>query len=284
MTIENAERIEELASLLGKIGVQKILLIEETDPQLHSVTRVAGTHTTGWAAATAALTALVSYRLTMKGEEWWDCYARYFTETPMGTTPVDAANAVIDFLEKCPGAVVQREAKKKRIQRVVQGAETELETLLRDPHRILKSGAWLTQALARTLKQKTWNKTIAFAAKMAYYSVRGSLKEPHPAPWDVPIPVDLRISCITYTSGLLEASSYKKILSNPYKAVEAWNKIAVRSGIPPLNLDSLLWLIGWIPRAYKPEKAKRLIAEKLASHLGAYADLIAAALTRRECR
>ncbi|MEM0083322.1 MAG: N-glycosylase/DNA lyase, partial [Candidatus Nezhaarchaeales archaeon] len=68
-----------------------------------------------------------------------------------------------------------------------------------------------------------------------------------------PIPVDSRIAKISWSSGVAEVEDcklrswsdvIKVITSKPRVVQEAWNLIAKRCKIPPLHLDSILWLVG----------------------------------------
>ncbi len=243
----NEEKARKLGRLLYNIGLEKILLLEERDPQLHAISRVSGSTSTGWAAVTASLVGLVSYRLTLKGEEWWSCYGEYFSDQKELSLQ-EAYDKVISFIDECKGAAIQRDAKKNRIKRVFRGAKRALETLYSQPQRILASGSWLLNSYSRALKQEPWRKTIAFSVKMAYYAVRSQQKHPVPAPWDVPVPVDLRVSCITYSSGIVKADDWRDIMRDPRPAIKAWSIVAEESRIPALNIDSLLWMIGSAPR------------------------------------
>ena len=278
----NEDRIEAIARAFAEAGVDRVLRLEESDPQLHAVRRVAEARGTGFAAVTAVLTALVSYRLTMRGEEWWTCYAETLSRGRGRGSLTDAYREVKAFLESCPGARVQRKAKQARIDKASHKARQALERLYHDPAQILSGASWLTAQLAKALGQKPWRKTIVFSAKMAYYAAR-TTTDPTPAPWDVPIPVDLRIACVSASSGLVDAPSYKLLLQRPLPVIEAWNRVAEYSGIPPLNLDSVLWLVGWALRDLPLEEARRVIRDRLKPYLGGSSDSIARELAYRPC-
>lgn len=280
----NEERARRLGRLLYNIGLEKILLLEERDPQLHAISRVSGSTSTGWAAVTASLVGLVSYRLTLKGEEWWSCYGEYFSDQ-RELSLMEAYSQVISFIEECKGAAVQRDAKKNRIKRVYHGAKRTLETLYSQPQRILASGFWLLNSYSRALKQEPWRKTIAFSVKMAYYAVRSQQKHPVPAPWDVPVPVDIRVSCITYSSGIVRADDWRDIMRDPRPAIKAWNIVAEESRIPALNIDSLLWMIGSTPKTSTDlNDMRRQVSGKLYPVLGPRAYDLSRMLIVKPCR
>jgi len=276
-------RARQLGSLLRRAGgVQPVLRLEESDPQLHAVARVAGVDP-GYALLTSVLVALVSYRLAARGEEWWSCYGEYFSERGPVGDPLEAARLVEAFLYDCPAGALQRRAKARRVWRAARGARDALERLAGDPLQILSSGRILLDPLARALGQEPWRKTIVFAVKMAYYTARTQLRDPVPAPLDTPLPVDLRVSCLTVTSGLAPGVSPDRLLRDPRPVLEAWGVVAGESGIPPLNLDSLLWLVGWAARLPDQREAARAIEDRLLPYYGPHASLIARELTRKPC-
>ncbi len=277
------ERAREIGRLLSG-SLDAVLRLEEGDPQLHAVARVAEARGAGVAAATSSLVALVSYRLTMRGEEWWDCYSRYFTSQPPPGNALEAGRLVAGFLDSCRGSLVQREAKKRRVERASRLAADVVDRLLREPWEVLDSASWLITGYARALGQKPWRKTIVFSAKMAYYSARAGLGERVPAPRDAPIPVDVRVSCITYTSRMVEAPGYRAILSNPIPAIQAWNIVSEESGIPPLNLDSLAWLTGWLPRDLGWAEALERLTRLFQEYFGDRGVRLAKLLFSRPCR
>ncbi len=278
--------VVEEAVRLGRAlrgGLPAVLALEEGDPQLAAVARVVESHGAGPAAVTAALTALASYRLAMRGEDWWRCYAEYHSARPPPRDPGEAARLVQGFLNSCPGAAIQREAKARRVARAAEGARAALSRLMKEPHAILESSRWLTEALARALRQEPWRKTIAFAVKMAYYAVRAEAGRV-PGPGDAVIPVDVRVSCLTYSSMIVDAPGYRVLLREPEKVIEAWGIVSHESRVPMIHLDSLAWLAGWAPRDLPLGEAREAIRRLLDPHMPGRAETLAALLARRPCR
>ena len=246
--------LEEVAEALSRVGLEGVLCLEEEDPQYHAVKHVAGRLGPGAAALLGALNALVSYRLAMRGEEWWWCWARTVSSGPVGSVE-EAVRREEEFLLSCRGSIVGREAKLRRLRRAL-AARDVLARLLADPRSVLPSGIWLTGGLARALGAREWSKTIVFAAKIAYYAAR-TIAGRVPAPWDVDIPVDVRVACFLYSTGAVRAGSYRDLVRRPRPAQEAVRSLAIKSGIPPLNLDTIFWRLGWIPRDLPPEEWER---------------------------
>jgi len=263
-------------------GVAPILRLEEGDPQLHAVARVAA-RDPGHALLTSVLTALISYRLAARGEEWWSCYGDYFSSQPPTRDPLEAARQVEAFLYDCPAGALAREAKARRVWRAARGAREPLARLAGDPSLILSTGRVLLDPLSKALGQEPWRKTLVFAVKMAYYTARATLRDPVPAPPDTPLPVDKRVACLTVTSGIAPGADPDQVLRRPQPALEAWGLAAGTAGVPPLNLDSLLWLLGWAPQSLPPREAARAIEERLLPFYGPHASLIARELTRKPC-
>jgi len=54
-------------------------------------------------------------------------------------------------------------------------------------------------------------------------------------------------------------------VSNPRPAQEAWRIVSKNTGIPVVNLDTILWLTGWMPRDLELEEAWRKMEGILAT-------------------
>ncbi|HIC98936.1 MAG TPA: N-glycosylase/DNA lyase [Pyrodictiaceae archaeon] len=128
---------------------------------------------------------------------------------------------------------VQKLNRLKRIARVI-------EDILEQPDRYLDLKL-LIRELAMSLKAKPFEKTIVFAAKMAYYTFKtlgynARLEEV------TVIPVDKRIALLTVTSGLLDTDPKNIVSRYRDTAIGAWREIARLSNIPLLRLDAIVWL------------------------------------------
>ncbi|MEB3779660.1 MAG: N-glycosylase/DNA lyase [Desulfurococcales archaeon] len=281
----NTARVERVAGALKELGLDNILLIEEKlDPQYSVMQTIAKRHGRGVAAVYGALTALISYKLTMPGEEWWSCLAEYLksTDTPAGLDEV--ASGVIGFIDWCRGSIIARDAKKRRISRVVANARHILEEILANPDIVIEEPTRIVNSIAKALGVDAWRKTVVFSLKMAYYAVRrpGSLT---PLEATIPLPVDIRVSCLTYTSGILNAKGYREIQVKQRPAQEAWRIVSMKSGVPPMHIDTIIWLSGRYVREYERDKARLMIASMLGKVVDRKAALrVASELTWRECR
>jgi len=235
----NVDRARRVADAIRGYGLEGILRLEERDPQYVVARRVSRVMGPGRAASLLALVALASYRLAMKGEEYWGCLADLVERE----RPLDVLGAAVLFLRSCRGAVVRREAKISRVQRAYSGARDLFARLEDSPDSLSMLVEPLLERLSRVLRADRRSKTLVFAVKMAYYAVRPpGLRYAYNI--RIPVPVDVRVSCLTYTSGVVEADGYRTIFSHPQAARDAWSLVSSLSGVPELHLDALLWTSG----------------------------------------
>ena len=277
------ERVDSVAKILAEVGMDSVFKIEEKlDPQYPAVRGLAMELGQGVAVVYAVLVALVSYRLAMKGEEWWQCFYDMLSGR-RGDSVRELVDNVVWFLESCEGAAIRRDAKIARVKTVYRRARRLLEKLLVDPEVVLREPDMVAERLARALQVEVWRKTIVFSVKMAYYALGGpsrriKLKS------TIPIPVDVRVACISYTSGVVTARSPEEILRYPKTTQDAWDMVAEFSGIPPLHIDSVIWTIGGGLKGLDLNEARRKIVSILSPVIGiGNSLLIAGEMVWRPC-
>ncbi len=267
-------RAERLGRLLAGIGVETAIAVEENDPQLEAARTIVGVLGASGVAYTVA-NALVSYRLTARGEDYWLEYARYVSRNPPRATSI--AQYVAAFLERSRGNRALLAQKRKRLFRVAR----VLEEIASSPERFRDLG-FLLGALSKALGGRGEEKTIVFAAKMAYYAYR-ALGWRVEGVERVPLPVDRRIAFLTASSKLVPVPCPEKIMG-VYRgaALRAWRVVSMVSGIPLLHLDALLWLpLRGVERIVVEEgleRARRVYASSLARLSGG---LVGEGLTAR---
>ncbi len=281
------ERVRRVAETLGLLGLEGVLRLEEEgDSQRREALRVAEAAGRGPGAVAGLLVALASYRLAMRGEEWWACYGDYMTASLGDAEGLQGVyEEVRRFLLTCKGASIGREAKLRRVSKAFSGARARLEEVYGDPDLLLTSDypSRLLSALMAALSEKRPAKTLVFSVKIAYYHARrpGELA---PLRLEAPIPVDVRVACVTYSSGMVEGPGYRGLVSKPEAAWRAWGEVEMLTGIPMPHLDTVAWLTGWAPRDLGLVEARARIAEALAPYAGLdAARRIAAELVVREC-
>ncbi|MFN4045790.1 MAG: N-glycosylase/DNA lyase [Acidilobaceae archaeon] len=247
----NMERVERVSQLLSNISLEAIVALEDSeDPQFRALKRLSAAIGKGWASVYALLTAVVSYKLSVRGEDWWECMADIIVSRRGGEPPASLDEVVSDlswFIDNCRGSVIGREARKIRIRRVVEGMRGVLNELAWDPEYFYRSPESVVRAVAWVLGSEASRKTVAFTAKMVYYATREP-GEVRVVKAKIPIPVDSRVACASYSSMVVDAWKYTDIIRKPKPAQEAWRMVSENTGIPILNLDTLLWLTGWAPR------------------------------------
>ena len=105
--------------------------------------------------------------------------------------------------------------------------------------------------LARAVGAKPRAKTVVFAVKMLYYSLRAAGFKVRGLPYEIPIPVDFRVSLMTLTSGLIadgaaDFRSEARLLRERGAELvrRGWGLVSELSSVPALNMDVVLWLVG----------------------------------------
>ena len=229
----NKRRVEALASVLRGVPPKALEASEAADPQYQAVSGIVLRHEEKGVAIVVA-NALVSYRLPKHGEDYWMDYRRFWERRPTPTSVDELIEGVVEFLRNMRVAVLeQKVGRLKRARRV-------LEAMLEDPFEYRRL-TLLYDELVKSLHGPRYQKTVAFAAKMAYYAFRalGADVEELEA---IPVPLDKRFALLTATSGLLSYDPdtiYSRLRS---EAERAWRLVADASGIPPARIDTLLWL------------------------------------------
>lgn len=265
-------RVEAVSRALSRIGVESILRFEEElDPQYRVMQSIADLAGRGFAAVYGLLAGVASYRLAMPGEEWWECFGSMIysrrKHSPPGTVE-DVIGDVVWFLENCRGSIIGREAKIARVKRVGSRAQRLLALMARDPRVVIRDPLGVARSLASSLSTDYWRKTVLFAVKLAYYAARprGSREV---LAIEVPIPVDLRVACASISSGIIGgARGVEEIVSKPTLCQRAWSTVSRMSGVPPMHIDSLLWVLGKYLRGQSRERAVSEIAGLLSRVVG----------------
>lgn len=238
-----------MVSILSRIGLDKIMLLEEMDPQYSALKTIRDSLGCRQAYLIAVANALVSYRLSGYGEDYWMETAEYFTRKK------HVSNLREAFMEFLLGSKYNRLLVDKKLERLEKLFASKTFSQLRsNPSSYCRDLYSLCRELARIYGQDTTAKTIVFAVKMYSYVCR--LCEGVPAvDYRIDIPVDKRVVEFTVLSHLVTpgytkttSCSIKKIvdelLSRQRKiVVKVWRLVSKETGIPPLQLDTVIWLL-----------------------------------------
>ncbi len=254
----NAERIEKIAKVLRSIGYGKILLLEENDPQYKAVGRLLYSSMVKDAVAAIVANALISYRLSGEGEKYWSEFSEYFSTRLKGSRQLAMFR---EFLEKY--SKYNRFLREQKLNRLRKFYGSSLYAKLKkDPLHYCDKLNEFNKELASIFKKSSYSKTIVFATKMYYYVCRnlGYGVKPEKS---IPIPVDRRVCFISLTSGIIENTivphslkHYIEELMKKYAklVVKAWGIVSEKTYIPPLNIDSIIWLSARFIRLHRNVK------------------------------
>ncbi|ASJ06838.1 N-glycosylase/DNA lyase [Thermococcus pacificus] len=219
------EKVRELVSILRELGLECARTIEEhVDLQFDALKNLRGNLGDDETFIKLVVAnSIVSYQLSAKGEQWWWEFSHYFSANPPER---GIAEAYADFL---PNSRTNRRLVSGKVKRL-EKLEPFLERLDMDALKGYYFGGMerLRDDLARALGSKRSAKTVVFAVKMFGYAGRIAFGEFVPYPMGIEIPDDVRINAYT-----------KRFTNEP--PVSFWKKVAEKTGIPPLHIDSILW-------------------------------------------
>lgn len=239
------ERINVVSSIfktLGRDGCEEFIRIDPQYVALSKLPSLCGVISI----KLVAINSLVSYMLSVRGEEFWGLFAD-FAISRCGKVRdfKEAVEAVKEFTHNYNKLYL--EAKIRRLSKVLRcgNAFNSLEK------------GYIKEYLSKLsscLEVEENSKTLVFSAKMAYYVLKSI--GVHADLSKIPIPVDRRVALVTLTSGLLippkktkEASGrledlVTELLKHPEIVRKVWDVVSEESGIPALLIDAPIWLIG----------------------------------------
>ncbi len=203
---------ERLLEVLSEFSLDDALLLEEYDRQYRALKRLHEAVGDNELFLKLVITnALLSYQLPTKGEKYWENFAGFFSEKP-------DLERFEEFLRLYNNRFLG--GKLKRLQKVLKTVKNldrkRLTEFCRNPKALL-------EYLSKTLNQSKEAKTLVFAVKMFVYACRIATGKRIVAPFDIDIPLDVRL---------------KKISND----LNFWRNLAKGLGIPPLHLDALVWV------------------------------------------
>gem|GEM_PF-161382 len=246
---QNEERISIVAEKLSSLGLEGALKIEEVDPQFQAVKLITSRMGLGPALTLIVLNSIISYRLSGRGEDYWNEFALYVSKASEPKSLVEAVKLVLGFLSTSKINVALRASKTSRLLRASTAKVLEPDDIAKQTRNLRK----FAEALALSLKSRWSSKTIVLSLKMICYAYRARYGRALIAPFSIPIPIDSRVAKLSWTSGVIDVEGagprkwsdvIEAVMSRPRVAQGAWSSVAKKSGIPPLHLDSILWLVG----------------------------------------
>ncbi len=197
---------------------------ESADPQYAAVSALCEHHDPQTVFRLVVSNAAISYRLLGRGEEHWWYFSEFFSR-PLGSVCTELER----YVTTSPYLKIGREARLRRVRKL---CDIQI-------HDVLK----LWDVLARRLGTDKNAKTVVFSVKMGGYALRACGLWRAPFPMDIPIPVDYRIAQLSVRLGLFNGTA-REAMKRYVEVQNAWNEVARESSIPPLHIDTLIWLAG----------------------------------------
>ena len=204
--------MENLLKALSQFSVEDALKIEELDRQYKALQRLhSSLKDNEFFLKLVLVNSLLSYQLPTKGESYWENFAEFFSK---GKTLRDFE----DFLKLHNNRFLSGKLKrlKKVLPLIEKISKKELLEFCKNPKQLL-------EYLSEGLNQPKSAKTLVFAVKMFIYACRIATGKKVLAPFDIDIPLDVRL---------------KKISDD----LNFWREISKKLGIPPLHLDAIVWV------------------------------------------
>ena len=218
------EKINELVAILERFQISEVLEIEQKYDEQYKALQFLfeGFRDRKKFCLLVLLNALVCYQLSGTGERYWWEFAKHFRKKKVE----DPIGELKNFLRVSRFNRRLLEVKLKRLTRL-RKLLPKLYTEIGE-NRI--NYEKLRGLIARSLNAKPTSKTVVFSMKMLNYACRITKREGSPLPMALNMPVDLRIREISNKLGVNE------------KIEDFWDNMAEKVGIPPLHIDSLLWI------------------------------------------
>lgn len=279
---ESKEKAIEIALALRNLFVSASFNeIMELDAQYRAIRELYNSTRNKWLTALVSTSsALISYRLSGFGEEYWAEVASFFSRRRINEIS-ELIKEYKYFLENFSKynriGIKVKEARLEKFLRSSVAAE-----LYRNPCIYAVNQGSLVKELAHVMKQNAVDKTIAFAGKMYYYSASVVCPNASPDP-GVPMPIDGRIAYVTLISGLVKPIEndaplvrHRALILGKYKevAVNAWRRVSEISNVPCIIIDTVVWLL------VRTFKSSRNLSEVVSMLKGAVGEEIALKLVK----
>ena len=204
--------LKRLSQVLKEFSLEDALRLEKFDRQYRALENLYNSlRDEGLFLKLVLVNALLSYQLPTKGEIYWENFARFFAKNP-------SPERFEEFLKRHNNRFLN--SKLRRLQKVLRVVERltveELKSFCQNPTLLL-------DYLSENLRQEKSAKTLVFAVKMFIYACRIATGGELVAPFEIEIPLDVRLRKIA-------------------PSLEFWRNLSREVNIPPLHLDTLVWV------------------------------------------
>jgi len=228
------KEVDKLVNVLKEFSIQDTKEIEENlDKQFIALKNLyENTKDPLFFLKAVVINALLSYQLSMRGEEYWQKFSEFFSQ-----------KRDLKYFEEFLSIYNKRflNSKLKRLNKVKSFFEN---LTLKDFDFFVENPVLYLEKIANFLGQKKEDKTIVFSLKMLYYAYRIIKKEFKLFPYNVMIPIDVRIGKINKDKGF-------------------WKNLEKNLGIPLLHLDSIIW----VTKGLKEDEINRIKNKELKKKL-----------------
>lgn len=217
--------LHEVVNVLKEFTLDEVLEFEEKyDPQFLALKRLYNRiRESDIFVALVCLNALVCYQLNCRGEEYWWEFSDFFVSNKLCCSQI--LKSILDFLQqsKCNRRLLSQKVRRvKKAYVVVRRYSSKIDWLIENQARF-------AERISGMLNTRKNAKTIVFTIKMLNYSLRIITNKKIVAPFELDIPLDNRIKRISDGLGI----------KSP---IDFWRRVSRIINIPPLHIDSLLWL------------------------------------------
>jgi len=204
--------LKRLSQVLKEFSLEDALRLEKFDRQYRALENLYNSlRDEGLFLKLVLVNALLSYQLPTKGEIYWENFSRFFAKNP-------SPEGFEEFLKRHNNRFLN--SKLRRLQKVLRVVERltveELKSFCQNPTLLL-------DYLSENLGQEKSAKTLVFAVKMFIYACRIATGGKLVAPFEIEIPLDVRLRKIA-------------------PSLEFWRNLSREVNIPPLHLDTLVWV------------------------------------------
>ncbi|MET1159656.1 MAG: N-glycosylase/DNA lyase [Thermoprotei archaeon] len=279
------DRVFELGKAFSVVKPY-IPYIHVIDPQYWSIKRVIEVNSDTGVLLVVG-NSIVSYRLMLRGEDYWNIFAEYANRFGEIDKYLDW---FAEFLKKYNR--IRFADKMSRVRKLYNSIL--FRNLSSKPYTYCDNLSEFNRILANTLKSELSAKTIVFTTKMYYYACLASgtatLMD-----FDIEFPVDRRNAALTVHTCMVKCTnSYLKcidLLMSRYRnvVISVWKIVSKTSGIPPLIIDTFTWILrGLLDRGVSHRDIVKNIKEKIPeiksdSSLNSIFNLVVK-LDRNKCR
>jgi len=260
----NYDRIRVISSIIRKLGLKFFKDVEILDPQFNALSKLCNYCSS--VAILASMNALVSYELNCRGEKYWNEFSSFMNSycITMDNSIGSMINTIVKFIQVSQCNKRYRSVKIERIKKLLSCKDFS-DIVMKEPSEVIMK---LNKVLAKCLNTSQVSKTIVFAVKMYYYGHRACSNIDLTLPMNLPIPVDRRVALVTYTANLINVDHKDSKIFMKYSNTirRVWSYIANLSNVPPLHIDSFIWIIGKYIDLKKPKsKVISLILNELSN-------------------